>query len=67
MLNNTPAPQANIPLAKLLPDKTPTMLIPKIPSINNSAEPKKRINGFAIITIAVRTSAPNNPPINDAI
>ena len=64
--SNKPTPHAKKPFTKLSPDKTPTILIPRIPSINNSLDPKNKIMGFAITTIKVKTNAPNKPPNKEA-
>ena len=57
-----PSPQAPSPLASERPARTPTIESPKIESMKSSADVKTRINGRAISTKPVSTSAPTSPP-----
>src|SRR5699024_9683252 len=63
----SPNKPAAIPVIGLLPDNTPTILSPKNASINNSGEPKLKINGFTIGIAKNNANPPNTPPIIDDI
>ena len=64
--SSRPMPHAEIPLTMLLPASTPTMLSPRMVSMNSSADPNARMTGRAMSTNRVRISAPIRPPMSEA-